>query len=784
MENHITIKPALAEKFKTAMRQSRVIFFSAPCGFGKSTTAEYLLSGRKISRVDAGQQPLALPDPGDRWEILLLDHFQQLQDEPDQQALCELIRNYPDRRFVLLSRGVAPGWLLPFQIAGLMTTFNTKDFQLDRDTTAALMASYGISPENLDLTAIHRETMGYPVAVIIVARAMADGRPYSPDLDSDVRRTLFYYFEDSIYRRFPLAIRRFLLELCPFGTLDADLARIVSGDNNAGKLLATLQSTTTMFLYDDLTHFHFWEVFQQFLQWELSREYTPAQQKALYNRGGLYYELREDYKNALECYAKGDDHKKISDLLIKNAQNHPSTGHYLEMSQYYHALPEEEVLQNPTLMQGMSILCALELDFDASERWYQALKSFMQSCTRSDPTYKEARSLLAWLEIALPQRSVEKLPDLLLSYFQLISSRELSLPPFSVTSMMPSLMNGGKDFSAWSKRDDLLYSTIGRALTAVLGKDGVGLADCAIAESKFEKGEDVTNRMLALMSQLGEIQNRGTPDIELAVVGLLVRQQVDAGQAVNAQVTMEALRRRLEDQGNSRFLPNMDAMDCRIALHLGDLDRASTWYRDKAPKDPVHLQVMRRYQYITEAMCELALGDPNAALLTLSPLETYFTTCNRHIDTIHLQLLTAIARYRQKNPQWKKHLSAGLDIAFEFRFIRPVSLYGTAVLPLLEECSWKRDEAFLRSLITAARMQAAYYPNYLQPQLSPSQSLTAMELQVLRLICADKSNAEIGEILGIKLPTVKTHVSHVLSKLGVSRRSEARTAAQRLWLLP
>ena len=27
---------------------------------------------------------------------------------------------------------------------------------------------------------------------------------------------------------------------------------------------------------------------------------------------------------------------------------------------------------------------------------------------------------------------------------------------------------------------------------AVLGRDGVGLADCAIAESKFEKGEDVT----------------------------------------------------------------------------------------------------------------------------------------------------------------------------------------------------------------------------------------------------------------------------------------------------
>lgn len=61
--------------------------------------------------------------------------------------------------------------------------------------------------------------------------------------------------------------------------------------------------------------------------------------------------------------------------------------------------------------------------------------------------------------------------------------------------------------------------------------------------------------------------------------------------------------------------------------------------------------------------------------------------------------------------------------------------------------------------------------------------MTAAELQVLRLLCADKSNAEIGRILDIKLPTVKTHVSHILTKLNVSRRSEAKTAARRLWLI-
>ena len=58
------------------------------------------------------------------------------------------------------------------------------------------------------------------------------------------------------------------------------------------------------------------------------------------------------------------------------------------------------------------------------------------------------------------------------------------------------------------------------------------------------------------------------------------------------------------------------------------------------------------------------------------------------------------------------------------------------------------------------------------------------EKQILRLICADKSNAQIAQVMNIKLTTVKTHVSHILEKLDVSRRSEAKTAAKRLKLIP
>lgn len=55
--------------------------------------------------------------------------------------------------------------------------------------------------------------------------------------------------------------------------------------------------------------------------------------------------------------------------------------------------------------------------------------------------------------------------------------------------------------------------------------------------------------------------------------------------------------------------------------------------------------------------------------------------------------------------------------------------------------------------------------------------LTARELEVLELIVAGNSNKEIGGELGISEATVKTHINSILSKLGVSDRTQAATSA-------
>jgi two-component system NarL family response regulator len=56
-------------------------------------------------------------------------------------------------------------------------------------------------------------------------------------------------------------------------------------------------------------------------------------------------------------------------------------------------------------------------------------------------------------------------------------------------------------------------------------------------------------------------------------------------------------------------------------------------------------------------------------------------------------------------------------------------------------------------------------------------SLTSRELDVLKLIVSGRSNKEIGNELAISEATVKTHINSILSKLGVSDRTQAATTA-------
>ena len=785
MSGVTVINSSIEKKFRSFVKNGRILLFAAPCGFGKTTLAASLLKQMhaRVLEVRADEADFSALDSKKDWDVLYIEELHLLRSGEDYQNLCALIRNNPKKRFIFTSRGAVSGDLISFRISGLLVEITENEMFFDKQSVNRFFESCGIRLAETVLNSVLDVTLGYPLAVEMFAEKMANGAEYTQRLANEILHDIFQYFDEMVFCRFDLPVRRFLLELAPFERFDMELAKMVSGDPDAGKILAGLQKHSRMLRSDGVDCYYFWSVFSDFLMWEQSLHYTAEQQRALCSRGGLYFELHKDYARALEFYTKSGEQNKVSELIIKITGQHPGMGHYEELEKYFLALPDEAIVQSPALMQGKCMLCALRADYAGSERWYETLKNFADVRKRSDAAAADAKSRLIWLDIALPQRGTSGMIDTIKKAFYLITNKDIRLMPLSVTSTLPSIMNGGKDFSDWSRQDDLLYTTMKIPVEAALGRDGVGLADCAIAESKFEKGENISARMLSLISELNEIQSKGTPDIEFALVGLLVRSQIDIGRANDAKHTLESLRERFLGSGHRRFTDNIDAFLCRIALRTNDADYIDEWYRDKAPRDSLRVSIMRRYRYITEAMAELSFDDIDAALLTLSPLEPYFDRCARHIDMIHLKTLSAIARYRKDDILWKDDIQAAVSIAEKYGFVRTIGEYGAAVLPLLEETFSDNPGKFRQRVIKAARGQAVYYPDFLKPRSSSVEKLTDAELQVLHLLCADKSNSEIGDILDIRLATVKSHVSHILQKLGASRRSEAKTIAEKLHII-
>ena len=88
-------------------------------------------------------------------------------------------------------------------------------------------------------------------------------------------------------------------------------------------------------------------------------------------------------------------------------------------------------------------------------------------------------------------------------------------------------------------------------------------------------------------------------------------------------------------------------------------------------------------------------------------------------------------------------------------------------------------EALIDPLVAARLVEAIAQP----AGEGPRDELTAREREVLELIGRGMSNKRIALELGVSEKTVKTHVGHLLAKLGVADRTQAAMHAMRAGLL-
>jgi LuxR family maltose regulon positive regulatory protein len=234
------------------------------------------------------------------------------------------------------------------------------------------------------------------------------------------------------------------------------------------------------------------------------------------------------------------------------------------------------------------------------------------------------------------------------------------------------------------------------------------------------------------------------------------------------------------------YLAMITLIKCELWLAQGRTDLADAWltrlgqtyngaHAAAAPEFHPHLP---QHIELQQAALDAIRHQPAAALQRLEDLAQHAHGSGRQM--IALMALTQQAQLL---------LESGQEAKAREVLVRALEAgAGGALQPfqrLLEGYpDWMRDQLGQDPHGLLNQSLLALLPAVAVSEPAPNhETLSARELAVLQLIAQGCSNQEISNRLFISLHTVKTHASHINSKLGVERRTQAVARAQELRLI-
>lgn len=775
--NYIRPKEAV-RKLKTAWKLRSTAYLYGVTGIGKTALIRDFLGRRRYEYYSAKEiepNQIRVREDG-KDHIVVIDDLYSVTNQRQREEYRERIKDLLDQErvwLILISRSPVPRWLFPLYVEYVFTVISEKNFYLTREEQRLYLESWNIHLNEKDEERAWELGEGHPVSLRLLALERGE-------IDKAVK-DMWIYLETHVYDQWDLELQAFLMETSIVDNFTKELAGMITGRGDVEGIIAQAEELGNFLeLSGQNGVWQYRWPMRQSMRNRLQKKYSDEKIRHLYYHAGLYYELHDQYSEALEMYQKYQETESISRVLTANARKNPASGQYFQLRKYYLSLPEERIMTSSVLMACMSMLHSMLMNEQESERWYHNLEEFAKNSTGS--ARREAGSYLLYLDIGLPHRGSVNLTDILKHAGNLLRQRKAALPEFSVTSNLPSLMNGGKDFCEWSRKDTELAASIGKLVELVLGKYGRGIVPLALAESYLEKGMDSYEVMR--LAEQGKMcaESGGKVEQCFVAVGILAWLSIQKGNADDGEEILRIFRRRAKEEA-PWLLQNLDAFVCRCCLYQGKNTEVGAWMED-APNELEEFCTMERFRYLTKVRVYLQSGRYERACGLIQQLLYYAEYMKRTYIRMEAKLLLAVAMYRMGREEWRSAMQECITGAEEYHFVRILSREGGAVLELLKagEFVWK-DLAFRGQVLRECEQMAAFYPNYLKEGADGEILFSGNALKILRMQAEGFPVKEIAVKLGISEATVKYHNKETYRKLGVNSKVAAVNEARKRGLI-
>jgi LuxR family maltose regulon positive regulatory protein len=778
----------------------------------------------------------ALPEPS----VLVLDDYHLVRAPAVHDAAAFLVGNLPPPLHLVIASREDPPLPLPrLRARRQLVEVRAADLSFSVGEAATLLDSgMGLHLAESQVATLVERTEGWAAGLQLAGLALRDRPDPAPFVAAfgGGQRLVADYLMAEVLERQPASRRRFLLATCVLDRLCAPLcdallapdadqpgAAAPTGDDSQG-ILEELERANLFLvpLDDERVWYRYHHLLADALRARLAREAGAEAAAALHRRAGGWFGreglLPEAIGHALAGDAAEDAAAWIEALtptLFATMSTHQT------LASWFAALPEPVVRARPLLCLAQAWLLIYRVELEPAAAWVEAAARALPA---ADDDARPARGAVAatraymatvvpdvapdhaieWAERALADLAPGdvafrgmagmSLGQAALALGQLdraerafaevaAAAREAGLVQGSLTATTQQVnvqrlrgarrqaLATGRAALGWAS-EHVVPSTLGRLRTV--------LAELVLDEDDLAAAWALATGGLAAPREFGN-----APPLVLLANLPLVRLHLAKSDPAAAGAVLAEVRPLVQHGPFATVALMLESAEARVRLAQGDGAAAVAWATAvawAAPVEPAALADLLRFGAaaveaagVTPARILVAQGRAtgDAALLGQAErhLEVAWRLAEGHgLGWLRLRVLilrALLADIKGDRDAALGSLAAAVAQAEPEGVIRPFLDEGAPMAALLTE---------LRATAPGGREPAPRRTGLVEP-------LTERELEVLRLLAAGRSNADMAAELFVEQSTVKTHLIHLYRKLGVHSRTQTVARARALGLL-
>ncbi len=760
--------------------------------------------------------------------VLVLDDYHVLHAPEIHEGMTFLLDHLPPNLHLFLaSREEPPLPLARLRVRNQLVEVRLPDLRFTHDEATTFLQRMG--PETLSqraIAALEERTEGWIAGLqlaVLSMRSEQDAATFLATFTGDHRHVVDYLVEE-VLNRLPERLQTFLLHTAVLERLCAALCNTITDQSDSQELLEYLEHANIFLVsLDEKRHWYrYHHLFAEVLLHRLQR-LSPALPAELHLKASQWYENRGEIDTAIEHALLSSDVQHAAELIEQAGGECLMNGEITTLLRWIEALPE-------VIVRSRAKLCYFQMwTLIAGNRWQEAeepLQAF-EALRGSDVPFSEekiASSVIA-AHAALAMYKGDITDALALSQQALAATAPSDFVQRSYLLLYLSLAHWLNDDVA--SAEHVLLEICQPAMFAVYpyivlsayynrlqlqrsrGRLHEMQATCQQAQELIERQRQKVPPSALSLVHMGngelcyERNDLATADEHLTRC-IALASHSDGGKFVSfAYERLALVKLALGDRDAANTLLEQ-AIQCnqfvspprhlaRLAIRLGRIEEATRW--------------TQHYTHDLEGKAVLAYWPDYVALAHLFLLEQHYDAALELLERLlciaqakgcagcvmqALALQAVVQQTQGATGQALSLLARALLLAEPEGYMRTFLDEGTPIITLLVELARQKrlnsaynvSLAYVQRLLAAAGIQLVGESNGVGKSMqSLPDQLSERELEILHLIAAGLSNQEITLHLVIAMSTLKTHINHIYSKLGVSSRTRAIVQARKMSLL-